>query len=324
MKALVTEKPGGWEHTKMTEVPDPVAGPGEVIVDIKAAGINPADSYQVQGRYPGGPNPPFVVGRDAAGVVESGDGPWTSGTQVVVLQANKRDLTNGTLCEKQRFPSDCLALLPPGWSFEEGAAAPLTYLTAWRALVEYGKVQSGEHVVVTGASGGVGTAAVQLATALGAKVVAFSRSEDKRSRLTQIGAKFVCSPDAVELKAKVFDAIGRKGVELVVDTVGGESLTTAVHLLGRRGKAVVLGVLGGSDGAIPIPSLMFKEATVQGMVVTDFTPATAATAWKKIVEVLQAASLRPVLDSCHPFDEYPKAFERLRQSPFGKVVLRMV
>lgn len=323
MKALVTEKPGGWEHTTLADAPDPVAGPGEVIVDIKAAGINPADSYQVQGRYPGGPNPPFVVGRDASGVVETGDGPWTPGTHVVVLQANKRDLSNGTLCEKQRFPSDCLALLPNDWTFEEGAAAPLTYLTAWRALVEHGKLQSGQFVVITGASGGVGTAAVQLASALGAKVVALSRSEDKRSRLAQIGAKVIFSPDAIELKSKVFDAIGRKGVDLVVDTVGGESLTNAVHLLARRGKAVVLGVLGGAEGAIPIPSLMFKEATVQGMVVTDFTPSTAAAAWKKVVETLQAASLRPVIDSVHPFDDYKAAFERLRQSPFGKVVLRM-
>lgn len=325
MKALVTNPPGGWEQTQLAEVPEPVASLGEVIVEIRAAGLNPADYYQVEGNYPGGPTPPFITGRDAAGVVVSGDttGQWPPGTAVVVLQNNKRNLAAGTFCERQRFPADALALLPKGWSFEEGAASPLVYLTAWRALVECGKLTSDQTVVITGASGGVGSATVQLAAGLGARVIALSRSEAKRTRLTQIGARHIFAPDADDLKNRVFTAIGQRGVDLVVDTVGGPSLTTAVHLLGRKGKVVVLGVLGGAEGTIPIPSLMFKEASVHGIVVSDFTPSQAAAAWKKIVEVLGSASSRPIIDSWFPLADYRKAFERLAAAPFGKVVLRI-
>lgn len=323
MHAVFTEAPGGWDHTQWTEVPDPTGGPDEVLVEIQAAALNPADGHLIEGRYPGGPNPPFIAGRDAAGVVLQGDraGTWSEGDPVVVLQTSRTDLARGTFCRRQTFPAGNLAPRPENWSVAEGAAGPLVALTAWQALVDRGRLREGEIVLVTGASGGVGLAAVQLARGLGAIVVALSRSEEKRARLMQSGAHHVFPPDDEDLKHHISSAVGRKGVDLVVDNVGGPSLKQAVHLLGPGGRVSVVGVLGGLEGTVPIPSLLFKQASLSGILVTGYSPAEARAAWDKIVETLARTGARPIVDSRFPVPEFREAFRRLQQSPFGKVVL---
>ena len=135
MKAFLTESPGGWDATRLAEVSSATDDGQRVLVGIRTVGLNPADAFQIEGRYPGGPKPPFIAGRDAAGVVLKSEhgGRWKAGDKVVVLQSSTTDLKNGTLCEEQRIAGDNLATLPESWSFAEGAAAPLTYLTAWKA-----------------------------------------------------------------------------------------------------------------------------------------------------------------------------------------------
>jgi NADPH2:quinone reductase len=299
------------------EVPTPTAGAGEALVELQFASLNPADNFQIHGRYPGGPEPPFIAGRDGAGAVVSG-GAYPSGTPVLVLQANNRNLVNGTFAERQRFPVDVVAPLPEGWSFAEGAAAPLVYLTAWQALA--GGVGIGSGTVVV-ASGGVGVAAVHLARALGAIVVALSRSPKKRDRLLEIGAHHAFDPEHSQIKKTVFDAVGKKGVDVVVETVGGALLGIAVHLLAPRGRVAVLGVLGGNEGTVPIPSLMFKRATIEGILVSTYTPAEAQAAWAGIVATLAKANARPIVDSIFTPPNIKEAFARLAEGPFGKVVL---
>lgn len=323
MKAILTSPPGGWEATALAEVPDPVIGSEEVLVEIKAIGLNPADYFQIEGSYPGGPKPPFICGRDAAGVVIQGDaaGRWSPGKAVLTLQTSDRSLAEGTFASKQKFPAHSLAAIPEGWTFQEGAAAPLAYQTAWRGLVLQGGLDKGKTVVITGASGGVGSAGALLALGLGATVVALSRSPEKQQRLRQIGVHHVFSPEDRDLKKKVFDAIQKKGVDIVLENVGGASLGASVHLLGNHGRVEVVGLLAGVEGAIPIPSLMFKEAVVEGVVVSGYSPEESLQAWNGIVGALQAVGHKPIIDSQHPFEDYLKAFDRLRKSPFGKVVL---
>ena len=204
MKALFTDAPGGWENTKIIDMPDPMAREGEVLVDIKSVGLNPADYFQVQGQYPGQPKAPFVTGRDGAGVIAVGSGTkeLPAGTPVLIIQSQLRNLAEGTLCERQRFPVSVLAPIPDGWSMEEAAAAPLAYMTAWRALTVAAKCREETKVLVTGASGGVGTAAVQLALGMGATVVALSRSLQKRAKLTALGAQHVFDSDDPDLKRR--------------------------------------------------------------------------------------------------------------------------
>lgn len=325
MRALVTSVPGGWSHTKVSEVNLREGSPDEVLVQITAVGLNPADNFLIEGQYPGGPKPPFIVGRDAAGVVIHGDanGKWQPGDPVVILQTSMTDLEHGTLCEQQWIRAENLARKPPEWSDAESAAAPLVFQTAWKALVDVGGLESGQQVIITGASGGVGLACVQLAKAYGATVVALSRLAEKQKRLLEIGAHFAFSPDEPHLKEKICEALQTKGVNLVVDTVGGPSLAMAVHMLGIYGRVSVVGLLAGVEGRIPIPALMFKRASIHGILVTDDPPAKVQSAWKGIVKLMNAAHYRPIIDECFPLESATKAFEKLRGNVFGKVVIEI-
>jgi NADPH2:quinone reductase len=323
MKAIFTSAPGGYENTSIQDVPDPVAGAGEVVVDIRAVGLNPADYFQIQGQYPGQPKAPFITGRDAAGVIAQGSGTpeWPAGTPVLVIQSQLRNLAEGTLCEQQRFPVQVLARIPEGWSVEEAAAAPLPYMTAWRALKICADCNEGSTVLVTGASGGVGVAAIQLALGLGANVIALSRSAEKRAKLLELGAQHAFDPEDADLKKKVPQAAGKHGVDIVVETVGGPFIRTAVHLLAPYGTVGVVGVLAGVEGPLPIPSLMFKRAKVQGILVSDYPPAEAQGEWDRIVATLARRSFKPIMAGTFPFANYLGAIEALKASPLGKIVI---
>lgn len=325
MRALLTTAPGGWPNTSVTNVESRSGQPDQVLVKITAVGLNPADNFQIDGRYPGGPKPPFIVGRDACGVVVKGDAAsqWKPGDTVIALQSTTTDLEHGTLCDEQWIAAENLARKPTGWSDLEAAAAPLVYQTAWKALVDVGGLQPGQTVVVTGASGGVGLASVQLARAYGATVVALSRSTEKQNRLKTAGAHHVFSPDAEHLKDKIFDAIKTKGVDVVVEAVGGPLLATSLHLLGVHGRISVVGVLAGVESNISIPALMFKRASIHGVLVTDDEPKKSQAAWAQIVELMKGAGIRPIVDAHFPLEKAADAFEKLRGNVFGKVVVQV-
>ena len=325
MHALVTSPPGGWPNTQLTQIELREGRPVDVLVQIHAVGLNPADNFQIEGKYPGGPKPPFIPGRDACGVVVRGDslGKWQPGDAVVVLQSSTTDLTNGTLCEQQWIAAENLARKPEAWTDAEAAAAPLVFHTAWKALFDLGGLKSGQSVVVTGASGGVGLAAVQLANSVGATVVALSRSDAKRSKLHEIGAHHIFAPDDPHLKEKICDAVNAKGVSLVVENVGGPSLATSVHLLSIHGRVSVVGILGGVEGTIPSPALMFKRASIHGVLVTDDTPQQSQLAWEQIVVLMNRTQSRPVIDQRFPLEKVAAAFEKLGENVFGKVIVEI-
>ena len=297
----------------------------EALVRIRAVGLNPADAFLIEGRYPGGPKPPFVCGRDAAGEVVQGDsaGQWKSGQKVAVIQSATTNLREGTLSEQQWVSAANLAPLPEGWSLAEAAAAPLVYQTAWKCLVGPGPLKPGRVVLVTGASGGVGLAAVHLAKGLGATVIALSRSPKKQERLKEQGADFVFSPNEEKLKDHIAQATNRKGIDVVVETVGGASVTQAMHLIGVGGRVSCVGVLAGVEASIPIPALMFKRASLHGILVSEDEPPVAQSAWKQIVDILTKTNRRPVVDRCFPFDQTREAFQHLRSDIFGKVVVEI-
>lgn len=319
MRALRTESPGGWAHTAVVETDEPQPRPTEVLLAIRAAGLNPADYFLIEGRYPGGPRPPFITGRDAAGTVLVRDaaGRWPAGSSVLVLQHAGTNLAEGTFCERQRFPAESLAPIPAGWSFDQAGAAPLAYLTAWQAIEGLKRNQT---LLVTGASGGVGLAAVQLGLGLGALVIALSRSDSKRDRLLKLGAQHVFAPDADDLKSAVGRITNGRGIDQVVETVGGPFVRQAVHLLGRGGILSLVGVLAGVEGSFSIPSILFKRATIRGILVSDATAAQSAEAWTRIVEVLARIDARPIVEARYPLDSYQDAFTQLRAGVFGKVV----
>jgi NADPH2:quinone reductase len=325
MHAYLTDPPGGWDATRIADIPAPAGRDDQALVAIRAVGLNPADAFQIEGKYPGGPKPPFIVGRDAAGVIAKEDkaGRWKTGQSVVVLQSSTTDLKNGTLCEQQWIAGDNLTPLPDGWSFTEAAAAPLVYLTAWKCLNGPAPLKPEHVVLVTGASGGVGLAAIHLAAAAGAMVIGLSRSKSKQQRLIEPGANFVFAPDEEKLKDKIAAATGRKGIDVVVETVGGTQLTQAVHLLGIYGRISSIGVLAGIEATLPIPALMFKRASIHGILVSDGDPKSAQEAWSEIISLLKQSGRKPVIDRVFPFAQTKSAFDHLRSDVFGKVVVEI-
>lgn len=325
MKAFTVESPGGWAGAAVRDVSPPERRPGCALVALKYVGLNPADNDQIFGRYPGGPKPPFIPGRDGAGVILQSDeaGRFAVGEEVVVLQSSTTDLTHGTLCEQQWIPAENLAPLPAGWTLVDGAAAPLVYLTAYQALTGAASIVPGQVVLVTGASGGVGIAAVQLGLALGARVIALSRSEEKRERLRGLGVEHVFSPDDPELKNQIRAVTGRRGVDVVVENVGGPSLGQAVHMLDFAGRVSVVGVRAGWEGSIPIPAFMFKRASLHGVLLTTETPETAQRNWRTVVDLLQTHHAEPVIAARYPLAQTAEAFAHLGKDVFGKVVVEI-
>ena len=232
----------------------------------------------------------------------------------------------GTLAERISVPAASLAPVPNGWSEEEMAAAPLTFLTAWQALTQWSHPPAppppGNVLLVTGASGGVGVASVMLGKSMGLTVAALSRSAEKRARLTRLGADFVFDPDHGDLRKHVLAALDPRKVDLVIDNLGGPQFPQLVAMLGYAGR---ISVVGRSAGPVPefnTGTLFFRRNRIGGVAVADYTPEAAQAAWKEIVARLDRDGRRPVVDRVFEFGEVKTAFARLAAGPMGKVLVR--
>lgn len=314
---------GKIENLRLEEIPTPQPAAGEALIKLDYAALNPADKFLVEGRYPRPGKPPFAVGRDGAGVVvESRGGRFQPGDRVVFLRSEIGVTREGTLAEYVTAPEDVLAPLPEGWEPWEAAAAPLVSLTAWQALVTEGQVKAGQAVLVTGASGGVGTAAVELAKALGARVVALSRSAEKRQTLLGLGADFAFDTEDPEIVVKVKDALGGQ-VDVVVENLAGPFLQKSINMTGMHGRICVIGMLAGIKSEITIGSFMFKRIHIAGIAVGSYSSAEAQEAWGQIVATLTKAGRKPQIDKIYPLEQVPEAFAHLSRGPMGKIVIKM-
>ena len=319
----------GVEKLRLGDVPDPEPGPGQVLLRLKFAALNPADAFLAQGMYPAKPAFPHILGRDGVGDVVA-VGPGVSGVSVGstvgILRCDAGVNVWGTLAEKVVVPAASVAPIPAGWTLEQAAAAPLVFLTSWQALTQWSDppapLAAGSVVLVTGASGGVGTASVQLGKSMGLTVVALSRSEPKRARLRELGADFAFDPADPNMRKAAMAAIAPKKVDLVVDSVGGALFNEAIAMLGYGGRISVVGRSGGAVPEFNTASLFFRRNRVGGVAVGDYTPALAQTSWKEIVARLDAAGEKPVIDGLFPFADVKPAFARLNQGPMGKVLVR--
>lgn len=312
---------GKIENLKIEEVPVPEPGPGEALVRLKYAALNPADKFLVMGQYPKPGKPPFSVGRDGAGVIEKSAGRFKKGDAVIVLRSEIGITRDGTLAEYVVVPEESLAPLPRGWKPEEGAAGPLVCLTAWQALVDEGLMEPGKTVLVTGASGGVGTAAVMLAKALGGRVIALSRSEEKQKRLIELGADMTFNTDDPNIVKTVTEALDGGRADIVVENLAGPFLQKSINMTGRKGRICIMGLLAGISSNIVIGTMMFKRIHLVGIAVGDYTPPEAQERWAKIVEALNSRGQRPLVDKAFRFEEVHEAFNHLARGPMGKVVI---
>jgi putative PIG3 family NAD(P)H quinone oxidoreductase len=304
------------------ELPDPVPGPGEVLVAVAVAGLNHADLLQLRGHYPPPPGESAVPGLECAGTVTAlGEGVtgWQVGERVMAL------LGGGGLATKAAVPAGQLMRVPERFSWAEAAAIPEAGLTAWTNLVVEGGLEAGETVLVTGATGGMGTMFVQLAHALGARVLAAGRSPERLEPLRALGAAALVRLDET-LPERVRELTGGRGVELVADLVGGPDLGLRVAALAPRGRLILLGLLAGARAELDLGPILSRRLRLLGSVLrarlrvekAELVAGFAAFALPRLAD----GRLRPVVDRVLPFDRVAEAFAALEQGgATGKIVL---
>jgi NADPH2:quinone reductase len=326
MKAWLLEEFEGVGSMRLMETEAPPVGPGQAVVRVAFAALNPADAWLARKLYPARPALPHILGRDGAGEVVSVGAGVTSvkpGEAMLILRCEAGVNERGTLAEYVSVPAAVLAPVPAGWTLEEAAAAPLVYLTAWQALTQWGPSGAGTVLLVTGASGGVGVASVMLGKSLGMTVVALSRSAAKGDKLRELGADFVFDPSDPGFGRKVLSAVEPRKVDLVVESVGGAQFNTILTTLGYGGRVSVVGASAGPVTDFRSALLLFKRNKIGGVSVGDYSPEAAQAAWAEIVSRLAAMGRKPVIDSVFAFEDVKKAFARLDEGPLGKVVVRV-
>ncbi|MCU0231493.1 MAG: NAD(P)H-quinone oxidoreductase [Acidobacteria bacterium] len=326
MKAIVITRPGPPETHELRDAPDPVPGPGEVLVRVRATAVNRADVLQRRGLYPAPPGSPSdIPGLEFSGEVLGGalDGSGLApGDRVMGI------LGGGGYAERLTVPAGQCLPVPEGLSWTEAAAIPEAFLTAFDALVLQAGLAPGETALITAAGSGVGTAAAQIAREVGARSIGTLRSAAKRERVAALDLGFAALLDAgaSDLAAQLAAAAGPRGVDVVLDLVGAASWPAALDALAARGRIVAVGTMSGARIELDLGALMRRRATLIGTVlrsrpVEEKTTLTRAFA-QRMLPALAAGRLRPVVDRVLPLDEAAAAHALIeRNDTLGKVVL---
>jgi NADPH:quinone reductase len=302
MRAVVLHEPGGPEQLALEEVPDPEPGDGEVVVRVRAAGINFADVLVRQGRYPQAPELPTVPGAEVAGEVD--------GRRVMALPSA------GGYAEAVAVEGERVVPLPDGASFEEGAGFLLTFLTAWIPLTRQVRVGAGSVVLVHAGSGGVGSAAIQLAKHLGAEVVATASTEEKRQVVREQGADEAFGYDEFAEHVRA---------DVVLDPVGGEVFRESFGVLNPLGTVVAIGFAGGWWEPMDPAPLVGRNLGLQGFYLGRLmrhNPELVREAIGELLELWSAGAVKPLVGASYPLEDADKAHELIEaRGHVGKVVL---
>lgn len=328
MRAVLVEQFGPFDQASVEEVPDPVPGPGELLVDLHAAEVNELDLLVITGTSHAKPPLPFSPGKAGAGVVAA-VGQGISGLapgDLVALQVE-----HGAWAEKVAVPARSCFRLPDGISFNHAAALGLTYQTAWFALRDRARYQPGEVILVLGAAGGVGVAAIQLAKAWGSLVIAGARGGHGAEVARRAGADQVvdlAKPDLGEgLRAAVQAATDGHGADVVIDPVGGEAHAAAMRALAWRGRMVVVAFASGDGPSIEAHDLLTKNIAVSGLQWSDYrerTPDWVQDAQQEIFELYLAGKLEPVIAGTFPLERVADALRMVATGEArGRVILEM-
>jgi zinc-binding alcohol dehydrogenase/oxidoreductase len=323
VKAVRIHEDGGPEVLRYEDAPDPVAGPGEVLIGLRAASLNHLDIWLRRG-LPSAPKP-RILGADGAGVVVAlGDGVdrFSEGDEVVInpgLDEGARivgEHMDGTHAELIALPAEYVYPLPDGLTFEQAAAFPLVFETAYRMLVTRGGLQEGEWVFVWGIGGGVATAAMQVARALGARVIVTSSSDEKLARAAELGADATVNHAEADVAAAVREATGGHGADIVVEHVGEATWKTSLQVAASGGRIAVCGATSGPNPPANLHRIWWKQLTVLGS-----TMGTQAD-FQAVYELVASGRAEPVVDKAFPLAEAAAAHEHLEAGrQLGKVVL---
>jgi NADPH2:quinone reductase len=318
MRAIRVREFGAPEVMKLEDIPDLRPGPGEVLVRVKAAGVNPVDSYIRAGSYALKPALPYTPGMDAAGVVEAfGEGVsgLTVGDRVYVGGTLSGAYASLALCEAWQVHS-----LPERVSFAQGAAVNVPYATAYRALFQRAQAQPGETVLVHGASGGVGVASVQMARAAGMVVIGTAGTEEGRRLVAEQGAHQVLDHRAPAYLEELLRITSGRGVDVVLEMLANVNLGKDLTILAPRGRVVVIG----SRGTVEVNprDTMRRDSSILGFTLLNATREELASIHAALVAGLESGTLRPVVGREMPLAEASRAHQAVMEpGAYGKIVL---
>ena len=322
MHAWVCDNPIGVEALTWKESPTPQPGPGEVVIAIRAASLNFPDLLIVQNKYQMKPPLPFVPGSEYAGLVEAvgaGVGHLKLGDAVAAFAGTGGFATHACVNAAQVTP------LPPGFAFDDAAAFVLTYATTHHALLDRAQLKAGETVLVLGAAGGVGTAAIQIAKAAGARVIAAASSDEKCAFCMQLGADATINYTSANLREELKRLTEGKGPDVVYDPVGGDLAEPVFRSIAWRGRYLVIGFAAGGIPALPWNLALLKGASIVGVFWGDFArrePKANARALAELAQWYAQGKVKPVIDQRIPMADLPIAFARMGSRQVkGKLVL---
>ena len=322
MKALLCKQHGLPDTLVLEETPDPVPGPGDVVVEMKAAGVNFPDVLIIQNKYQFKPPLPFAPGAELAGIVSA------VGSEAPRFKVGDRVIGScghGAFAEKVKVPATRLIPLPAGVDFETGAAFTLTYGTSWHAIKDRAALQSGETMLVLGAAGGVGLAAIEIGKALGARVIAAASSEEKLRVCREHGADSTINYSNEDLRERIKALSDGKGPDVVYDPVGGQFTEPAFRSIAWRGRHLVVGFANGEIPKLPLNLALLKGAAIVGVFWGDHVarePAQFAAELATMFDLVAKRRLRPHISARYPLAQGAQAIsDMMNRKVIGKIVI---
>ncbi|SKA34775.1 putative NAD(P)H quinone oxidoreductase, PIG3 family [Marinactinospora thermotolerans DSM 45154] len=325
MRAIVISEPGGPDVLTWSEVPDPVAGPGEALVEVTATAVNRADVSQRQGSYPPPPGAPEYPGLECSGrIVELGpqteEAGWKVGDEVCAL------LSGGGYAEQVAVPVGQLLPIPSGVGLVEAAALPEVACTVWSNVFMRGGLRSGESLLVHGGGSGIGTFAIQLAHARGARVLTTAGSREKLDRCRELGADVGIDYHREDFASRVREETGGAGVDVILDIMGGSYLDANLRSLAVGGRLTIIGLMGGRKAEIDLGRMLVKRLSVHATTLRSRPTAEKAEIVAQVAEhvwpLVEAGSLRPIVDRELPLSQAAEAHRIMESSAHvGKIVL---
>jgi NADPH2:quinone reductase len=322
MKAVVCKAWGPPDSLVLEDLPDPQPGPGQVVVEVRAAGVNFPDVLTVQGKYQVRPELPFIPGNEFAGVVRA------IGEGVTSVKVGERVIgftRTGGFAELALAPGEALMPMPAGMDFDTAAAITLTYGTSHHAVVDRGALQPGETMLVLGAAGGVGLAAIEIGKALGARVIAAASSDEKLAVCREHGADALINYETQDLREAIKAATGGKGPDVIYDPVGGPYSEPALRSIAWRGRHLVVGFAAGEIPKLPWNLMLLKGASVVGVFWGDFVrkePQANLEAMQQMLGWMAEGKLKPLVSKRYPLAETARALNDMAaRKVTGKVVI---
>ncbi|MCR9106757.1 MAG: NADPH:quinone oxidoreductase family protein [Gammaproteobacteria bacterium] len=323
MKAVVCAEHGMADKLKLdVDWPEPEVGEHDILLEVKAAGLNFPDVLMIQGKYQAQPPLPFVPGGECAGIVKA------VGEKVTRFKVGDKAIAStgvGAFSERIAANEYAAFPMPDALSFEQAAGVCITYFTSYHAFKQRANLQPGETVLVLGAAGGVGTTAIELAKLMGAKVVAAASTDEKLEICKQLGADEVINYTGIDLKARLKEVSGGKGFDVIYDPVGGDYAEPAIRNLAWNGRYLVIGFASGPIPSIPLNLALLKGASLVGVFWGRFVgeePQANTKNVEELWELFNQGKLNPIVTDCYPIDQYEEAFNcMLERRARGKVII---